>query len=185
MRQAVPKEVGSTHYQALADLVGKGITGTQAELPRGIRASVSYGILKVFTAGDPAEKNLQVEEFSRQAAIPGTTPIPEVGADLTTSLHQPLSIDKYKSLGYNPYVQYFDYDLLKKGIHIRNRRNGDIFKPLGSGGTKKLKEFFIDSKIPREMRSRIPLICYGNETVWVIGYKISDKFKVTENTKKY
>ena len=190
LRQAVihaagsAKGVGSTHYQALADLVGKGITGTQAELPRGIRASVSYGILKVFTAGDPAEKNLQVEEFSRQAAIPGTTPIPEVGADLTTSLHQPLSIDKYKSLWYNPYVQYFDYDLLKKGIHIRNRRNGDIFKPLGSGGTKKLKEFFIDSKIPREMRSRIPLICYGNETVWVIGYKISDKFKVTENTKK-
>jgi tRNA(Ile)-lysidine synthase len=178
------KGIGSVHYRALTDLVIKGATGTQAELPRGIRASVSYGTLTVSSAGSLAGKERHASEFSRQLAVPGTTAVPEIGAELTASVHPTLSIDKYKSLGYNPYVQYFDYDLLKKGIHIRNRRTGDVFKPFGSSGTKKLKEFFIDSRIPREERSHIPLICRGNETVWVIGYKISDKFKVTENTKK-
>ncbi len=178
------KGVGGVHYQALTELVMKGATGMKAELPRGIRASVSYGILKVSCGESAAGKERHPGEFSREVSIPGTTEVPEAGAELSASVHPALSIDKYKSLGYNPYVQYFDYDLLKKGIHIRNRRAGDIFRPFGSGGTKKLKEFFIDSKIPREARGRIPLICRGNEIVWVIGYKISDKFKVTENTKK-
>jgi tRNA(Ile)-lysidine synthase len=189
LRQAVEqaagsaKGVGGIHYQALSDLVIKGVTGMQAELPRGIRASVSYGILKLSAGGFEVESQ-RAAGFSRQVVVPGTTEVPEIGAYLTASVHEPLSIDKYKSLGYNPYVQYFDYGLLKKGIHIRNRRAGDIFRPFGSGGTKKLKEFFIDNKIPRDARDRIPLICLGNETVWVIGYKISDKFRVTENTKK-
>lgn len=190
LRQAVmhaagsAKGVGSVHYQALSDLVRKGTTGMQAELPRGIKASVSYGVLNVFHDGNPGEEEQCPAEFSRDIEVPGTTVVPEAGAVLEASVHPVLSIDKYKSLGYNPYVQYFDYDLLKKGIHIRNRRPGDIFRPFGSGGTKKLKEYFIDSKIPREERSRIPLVCKGNEVVWVIGHKISDKFKVTENTKK-
>ena len=46
-----------------------------------------------------------------------------------------------------------------------------------------MKDFFIDSKIPREEREKIPLVAKGKEIVWVIGYKISDKFKITENTK--
>ena len=69
------------------------------------------------------------------------------------------------------------------GINIRNRKDGDIFKPLNSNGTKKLKEYLIDNKIPRELRDKIPLIAKGNEVIWMVGYKISDKFKVTENTK--
>lgn len=60
---------------------------------------------------------------------------------------------------------------------------GDVFKPLKSNGTKKLKEYFIDCKIPRDLRDKVPLVAVGNEIVWVVGYKISDKFKVTENTK--
>ena len=80
-------------------------------------------------------------------------------------------------------VQFFDYDRLKSGINIRYRRDGDLFKPLGSIGTKKLKEFFIDSKIPRHFRDQIPLISKDKEIMWIIGHKISDKFKVTENTK--
>lgn len=70
-----------------------------------------------------------------------------------------------------------------EGIYIRNRREGDTFKPLKSIGTKKLKEYFIDNKIPRDERDKIPLVAKNNEIVWVVGYKISDKFKVTENTK--
>ena len=84
----------------------------------------------------------------------------------------------------NEYTKYFDYEELISGINIRTRREGDIFKPYNSSGTKKLKEYFIDNKIPRDKRNIIPLVAKENEIIWIIGYKISDKFKVTENTKK-
>jgi tRNA(Ile)-lysidine synthase len=81
------------------------------------------------------------------------------------------------------FTQYFDYERLKSGINIRNRRNGDVFMPLNSQGERKLKDYFIDRKIPRAERDLIPLVAVGKEIVWVTGHNISDKFKVTENTK--
>jgi len=72
---------------------------------------------------------------------------------------------------------------LDKEINIRSRQEGDILNPYKCKGTQKLKKYFIDNKIPREIRDTVPLIAKGREIVWVIGYKISDKFKITENTK--
>ena len=68
------------------------------------------------------------------------------------------------------------------GATLRFRRDGDIFKAFGSGGTKKLKEYFIDKKIPLRLRDRIPLICRGNEVLVIVGYEISDSVKQTETT---
>lgn len=50
-------------------------------------------------------------------------------------------------------------------------------------GSKKLKDFFIDLKIPREERDRLELLCFGDEIAWIIGYRISNNFKVDKNTK--
>ncbi len=177
------KGVGGVHYRALTDLINKGRTGTMAQLPRGIRATVSYGVLKLLLKSSLEQSSSSDGAFSLQIALPGETFIPILNSNIRTSIIMPENIDKYSMLGYNPKVQYFDYDKVKQGIYIRNRRNGDIFKPLGSPGTKKLKEFYIDSKVPREKRGMIPLIVIGNEVVWIIGHKISDKFRVTENTK--
>lgn len=174
--------ISSIHYSSLSELVIKGRTGAQAELPDGIRAIYSYGILKISDSGstsmDPEPVN-----FSRTVDIPGTVFIPELNAELTTTILSDINIESCRSLGYNPFMQFFDYGMMNKGINIRNRQKGDFFKPFRSNGTKKLKEYFIDTKIPREQRNRIPLLCIESEVVWVIGDKISDKFRVTENTK--
>ena len=172
----------SIHYKSLSELVIRGRTGGQAVLPGGIRAVYSYGILKIFHSGI-VDMKAQPVRFCKSLKIPGTVFIPELDAEITTSILLDFNIDKYRSLGYNPFMQFFDYMKLNKGMNIRNRQEGDIFKPFLSNGTKKLKEYFIDNKVPREQRDRIPLLCTGHEVVWVIGDKISDKFKVTENTK--
>ncbi len=177
------KGVGSVHYNALLELIDKGTTGSAAELPRGIRAVVSYNLIRIFSLSAANAENKSEEEYTMQLLIPGTVLIPVLGSEITASVIMPEYIDKYGTVGYNPNVQYFDYDKVNQGINIRNRRTGDIFKPLNSNGTKKLKEYFIDTKIPREDRGSIPLIATGNEIVWIVGHKISDKFKVTENTK--
>jgi tRNA(Ile)-lysidine synthase len=65
-------------------------------------------------------------------------------------------------------------------FEIRNRRNGDRFRPLGMSHEKKLKDFLIDRKIPVEVRDAIPLLIWNGEIVWVGGIEISDTFKVTD-----
>ncbi len=180
--------IGSVHYNMLKNLAANGRTGARAELPHSLRACVTYGELEIYvennsSGGKEAAKQKKTAGFDIALIVPGTTEIPELQAFLNTSIENFNHIDYYGKIGYNSLVQFFDYDCLKRGINIRNRRNRDIFKPFKSNGTKKLKEYFIDTKIPRERRDEIPLICIDNEIVWVIGNKISDKFKVTENTK--
>jgi tRNA(Ile)-lysidine synthase len=67
---------------------------------------------------------------------------------------------------------------------MRNFRPGDRFHPLGSQGTQKLKEFFIDHKVPRFERPKIPLLISGETIAWVVGHRISEKVKVKETTKR-
>ena len=61
-------------------------------------------------------------------------------------------------------------------ITITNRREGDKFVPKGMGGTKSLKSFMIDNKIPRDKRDRIGIVRIGDEIAWVIGYRRDERF---------
>ena len=83
----------------------------------------------------------------------------------------------------NPLIKYFDYDKIKGVIKLRYRKNGDKFMPFGMSGSKKLKDLFIDLKIPKERRDSIPLITFGDDIAWIVGYRISDKFKINKDTK--
>ncbi|MBR4419530.1 MAG: tRNA lysidine(34) synthetase TilS, partial [Clostridia bacterium] len=77
---------------------------------------------------------------------------------------------------------YFDLDKIPKNAVIRTRKNGDFFTKF-SGGTKKIKEFFIDKKIPLKDRDNIPLLAVDNEILMIFGIEISNAIKVDENTK--
>ena len=67
------------------------------------------------------------------------------------------------------------------GAVLRFRRDGDMFTPFG-GGQKKLKQYFIDNKVPKRKRDRIPLICRGSEVLAVVGMQISDLVRQTDKT---
>ena len=81
-------------------------------------------------------------------------------------------------------IGYFDYDKLKFPLEIRSRNNGDKFKPLGFNHHKKLKDFFIDEKIDKIQRDRIPLIISDDKIIWIVAYRMSEDFKVDEKSKK-
>ena len=174
------KGIESVHIEKVLQLWEKGRTGAEIHLPGELKALKSYNHLIIGTAVN----DVKTKPFCSEINIPGVTLVPEIGAGIKAFIEKkPSAIEQNGNMRYNSLVQYFDYDTLKMGIYIRNRKDGDVFKPYKSNGTKKLKEYFIDNKIPRHKRDNIPLIAQGNEIVWVIGYKISDKFKVTENTK--
>ena len=95
-------------------------------------------------------------------------------------------IDREKDVEFsnNALIKLFDYDKIEERIVIRNRKDGDKMKPLGIKGTKKLKDIFINLKVPREERDIIPLICFDDEIAWIVGYKVSESFKITKSTKR-
>jgi len=70
----------------------------------------------------------------------------------------------------------------KPHFTIRNRRDGDRFRPLGMAHDKKLKDFLIDRKIAATSRDRIPLLLWNDTIVWVAGVEVSELFKVTGQT---
>jgi tRNA(Ile)-lysidine synthase len=176
------KEIESLHIDTVTELAVNGRTGAVLQLPGNIRVSLSYNKIR-FYMEDTANKIIS-ESFCRLLAVPGCTTFRSSEAITAEIAEKVENIDKYGKIGYNFLVQFFDYDLLKKGIYVRSRAEGDIFTPRGSKGTKKLKKYFIDCKIPREIRQEIPLVAIDNEIIWIVGYKTSDKFKVTENTKR-
>ena len=83
-----------------------------------------------------------------------------------------------------PNQAYLDADLLPGPLLIRPRRAGDRFVPLGAPGSRKVKSFLIDRKIPVDERGRIPLVLSGDRIAWIVGHQIDDRFKVTANTRR-
>ena len=80
-------------------------------------------------------------------------------------------------------VQYADMDALK-GAVLRTRKSGDYLTPFGMEGTKKLKDWMIDEKIPREMRGSMPLLARDSEILWIVGHVLSEHVKVRRESKR-
>jgi tRNA(Ile)-lysidine synthase len=79
-------------------------------------------------------------------------------------------------------MAFFDWDCLKLPLTVRNYRAGDIFIPLGMTSLQRIKKFFINNKISRHERSRIPIVLSGDGIMWIVGLRISDSYKVTPST---
>jgi tRNA(Ile)-lysidine synthase len=84
----------------------------------------------------------------------------------------------------NARVACLDEGKVVMPLTIRNVRPGDRFQPLGMQGEKKIKDFFIDEKVPRTERKRIPLVVCNEVVVWVGGMRIDHRLRVTKNTRK-
>ena len=84
----------------------------------------------------------------------------------------------------NKYTKWFDYDKIKTDLVLRTRMPGDWLGIGHEGHRKKLKDFFIDAKIPRPDRDRIPLLAMGSEVLWVIGHRTSDHYNICGTTRQ-
>ena len=82
-----------------------------------------------------------------------------------------------------PHIAYLDAEKASFPLYIRNWKKGDSFRPLGMKGHKKLSDFLIDKKVPRNSRKQIPLVYKDDDLVWVTGYQIHHDYRVTESTR--
>lgn len=81
--------------------------------------------------------------------------------------------------------ELLDMDKVVLPLYIRSREDGDRFVPLGMKHSKKLKEFFIDEKVPKYERDRVPLIFDQEKLIWVVGYRLDDRVRCDDKSTRY
>ena len=166
------------------ELIEKG-AGKRVDLPYHMEAIHYYNKVVL------RKKNLIKEEkmLEIEAVIPGSVRIPDTNMQLSFELitvgeDNRSELEKMYSVKKNDYTKWFDYDKIRNTVLARYRKAGDFFECNSSGNRKKLKDFFIDQKVPAEKRERILLLADGNHIIWVIGFRISEYYKVNSETRR-
>lgn len=170
------KNLTRSHLQQLDELFSKPV-GKSVELPLDITAIRTYH-------GIVIEKRQEAKGMSREypASIPIAGPGEYHGEGFTVKCE--VFSKNEDGIPEKRYTKWFDYDKIKGNVVIRTREPGDFLVVNQSGGRKKLKDYFIDSKIPRDERDSILLLAVDSEVIWVIGMRISEKYKIDKNTKQ-
>jgi tRNA(Ile)-lysidine synthase len=161
------------HIEDIIDLIKKGTAGDRIYLPGDIRAIKDYATL-ILTSEPP------VTLGSYPLLVPGETILKEAGVLIKASILElpvgPVAGDFQADLA------LFDAAKLVFPLLVRARKDGDFFYPHGFGKKKKLQDFFVDEKVPRDERNRVPVITSGEDIIWIAGYRADERVKVTKET---
>ncbi|MFQ5329878.1 MAG: tRNA lysidine(34) synthetase TilS [Thermodesulfobacteriota bacterium] len=169
-------DITSRHLEAVVGLVRVGAPNGAIDLPGGVRLVREYDTIILTLQGRDAPI-----EFAEELRIPGVTRFEEVGLQCETTLLEEAPFSLTSDDGS---TAYFDYDTLTLPLVIRAFIPGDCLVPFGMRGHKKVKDLFIDLKMPRPRRKRTPLLVSGGEILWVVGVRRSEAGKVVETTKR-
>ena len=183
IREIILKEKGSLngielkHIDECIELIEKGETGKRIDLPYDLICEIEYERFKI------KNKYLKSLKYEYNLNIPGRINVEEENLIIETEIKKNDEI-----FNDSLFIKYFDYDKIKiraEGfkIQIRTRKNGDFIFPKGMKGRKKLKDLFIDEKIPREKRNSIPLVAFKNEILWIPNFRDSRECKIDGETK--
>ncbi len=94
------------------------------------------------------------------------------------------SIESLENFSAKNYTKCFDYDKIKGTVVLRTRKPGDYLTINREGGRKSLQDYMVNEKIPKEQRDQIPVLAEGSHVLWVVGKRISEYYKITEDTKR-
>ncbi len=165
------KDITSRHFTAIAKLAGKPV-GSRVDLPGGLTARTGYETLEI--VGKAEQKPV----LDRETGGWGGNTVPQTVPKLHMTV---FSRQKDQEIPKNQYTKWFDYDKIKGTLSVRTRRTGD-YLILPSGGSKTIARYMIDEKIPKEKREKILLLAEGSHVLWVVGFRISEYYKIEEHT---
>ena len=174
-----PEDIEDVHVESMADLMD-GSAGRSLDLPGRMRFSVSYESATLLPAVEgPAARQSRLDG-AHPLSIPGETRLP--GWRVTARV---LDAEGCEWPGGPEDLRLRDahravLSCSKVGgrLIVRSRAPGDRFQPLGMGSAKKLQDFMVDSKVPREGRDRVPLVVSDTRIAWVVGWRIAEWAKV-------
>jgi tRNA(Ile)-lysidine synthase len=162
------------HIQFLDSLAQKCESGKSIDLPLGIEVRYEYEDLIL----ERKKVGSKQREYEYKVNIPGSLYIKERQFTVRSEIMTKEDID---FSGKNEV--YLDIDKLQQPLMIRNRRDGDWFQPLGMQGRKKIKNFFIDHKVPRRERDKMILLADQISVIWIENMHLNERVKVSAETK--
>ncbi len=120
---------------------------------------------------EPDDKKYYIDQDQKEVSHP-------IKLSLESAEAGTLSIPPY------PDVACLDAEKLSFPLIIRKWHPGDYFQPLGMQNSKKLSDFFVDNKFSIPQKENTWLLCSGQDIAWVIGYRIDNRFRITNNSHK-
>jgi tRNA(Ile)-lysidine synthase len=186
--------IGYVHIQAVRDFVEAPRSSGFLNFPLDLELRREYDQLvigrrilpprrRIMTAGPPGQalpgqlQDNAFADFAQDIVVPGVINIPGGRSSLRFAFAEepPVRFDC-------PRTAYMDYDRIVPPLTLRFPRPGEKIQPLGMFGTKKLKNIFIDRKIPLTDRKRTPLLADARSVIWIVGSVLSDRMKITGET---
>ena len=182
------RNITHQHIQDIGDL-SSSKTGSMVCLPDGLGIYKEYDHL-VFTS-----ENYHVDSLEKtELTIPGKTAFRAAGIDIEISHVARMDKKNHKKHALRTvctqilsgetvkFTEFLDSDQLKGPVFIRSRKEGDRYQPFGATGTKKIKDIFIDEKVPPALRDFIPIISTSTDIVYLGGYRIAENVRITKET---
>lgn len=178
------KDIGMDHVALLAGLF-KLQVGRRIHLPYGVRARRVYqgvilenGVEEIKGAFWQEVLECELEDSLLHGEVVVEVPNGKMHFLLMECDGENTEISQ------NTYTKYFDYDKIKGNLQIRTRQSGDYLIVDADGHKKRLKEYFINEKVPSDKRDAIPLLTQEDKVLWVVGGRISADVKVQQDTRR-
>ena len=168
------KDITHLHIEAVMNISEKS-GSKKANLPYEIEVTSSYKTIDF-------ERGVEAREKLKELKIPiedGTYKYGDYNVTVKV-----LKTDANYAYSQKTYTKCFDCDKIQGSLMIRSRSTGDEIVVNAKGAKKRLKDYMIDEKIPVDKREFIPILAVGNAVLWVVGFRISEAYKINKDTKR-
>ncbi len=170
------KDIEQTHLKAIQELFAKQV-GKSIDLPYRLTAKRVYEGVKI-----QYKRDFLQDGFQRTISL-------ETGRDefVINARKVRCELSEYnkenEKCSQKSGKQCFDYGIIQNGLTVRTRRPGDYITIHSDGRTQKLKSFFINEKVPQEMRDQVLLVADGSHIMWIVGMRVNCLYQVSHRTK--
>jgi tRNA(Ile)-lysidine synthase len=181
------KRIGADHIDRVIDSLVHCSGSAEVRLPHAIAARREGPIIRfIIAAPRPTFRMEERPAFAYIIDSPSQLPMALPIRELNCSLHLTLTVppETIEIRSASRHTAWFDLDRLPFPLEIRPIRPGDRMQPFGMAGHSKIKNLFIEKKIPRTDRRRIPLLVGGNAVLWAIGVRRSATAPIESSSTK-
>ena len=179
--------IAFSHIDAVVRLATKGPVAGSIDLPERVQALRENQALIIIKRNQPLRlPGSGIAPGSRtgyayEIQTPGAVFVKEAGVHLKLT---EINIEEFTDISSaGQQIAFFDIHKLKFPLLVRSFQPGDRFSPLGMVGTQKVKNFFINNKVPRDQRAICPLLVSGGKIIWVAGHRLDNSVKVDAETR--
>ena len=178
------KDITTVHIDSVEELIYKN-GSKEIHLPYGIIVCKEYDRVTLKRRNTDTKQGITGEEntFVREEYLKGDfgqVDVPGLGTVEFTVF----SYNKSENIPQKKYTKWFDYDKIKQPALFRKRCAGDYLTINSQMNKKSLQDYMVNQKIPKAERETMYFLTEGSHIMWIPGYRISEYYKVTENTER-